>query len=313
MKRWAKLQGLKRAGMGLLLLTLLGCNGMLPGEPLQNEPAAALTVPKPPVEPPPAGGSPTFYGAPRCGNANVAVCDSFEPAPGVATAGHAPDPNLWEVEISEISGAGASVQLDGSRAARGGQALHVHAPAQGYQHAVIVHKKLFPVPNNSFYGRAFVYLAGSAPQEHFTLFNASGTFAKAPSPTYVRYGGQFGILEASYVGNDQVQHAGAPVNGGWEDATAMPTQRWVCMEWQYKGDTNEMHFWLDGVEVPRLAVIGQSNECCTGQVWNAPPYDRVALGWEVYASPDPSRSSIESYDLWLDEVALDAQRIGCVR
>ena len=300
-----------------LWVTQAGCNGMLQSHPLETQPAEAMNEPAQSPNPLPTADpndplstdSRTFYGMPRCANANVAVCDSFEPVEAGDGQAAALDSNTWAVEVSSQE---ALVELDSSRAARGQGAVHVHAPAHGYQHAMLVHKKLFPVADNTFFGRAFVYLQGAAPQDHFTLISASGTLPSAGAPTYVRYGGEFGLLEANYVGNGQVQHAGVAMGDGtWADTTPVPTGRWACMEWQFKGDTNEMHFWVDGVDVPRLAVIGQSNECCRGQVWNAPPYDRIALGWEMYGTAKDS--TIDAYDLWLDEIALDTQRIGCAR
>ena len=111
---------------------------------------------------------------------------------------------------------------------------------------------------------------------------------------------------ANYFGDDAYQHAGAQVGGVWQDETAVPVNRWVCMEWEYKGNTNEMHFWQDGQLVPRLSVVGHDDNA--PETWTAPAYNRIALGWEIYSNAD---SSIQSYDLWMDEVALDDQRIGC--
>lgn len=291
-----------------------GCDGMMESHPVESELATATGTPAqqpntaaPPAADPnlPAADLRAFYGMPRCAASQLAVCDSFE----ASGSGAALDANVWTVEVSGVE---AQIALDTHRAARGSGSVHVHVSQGGYRHAMLVHKKLFPVANNTFFGRAFVYLDGAAPQEHFTLFSASGTLPEASAPTYVRYGGELGLLAANYVGNGQMQHAGAPMaDGSWIDTTAVPTGRWTCMEWEFKGDTNEMHFWLDGVDVPRLAVVGQSNECCKGQVWTAPPYDRVALGWEAYKTAQDATQT--GYDLWLDEIALDTQRIGCTR
>ena len=50
----------------------------------------------------------------------------------------------------------------------------------------VVNSGIFPVPNNTFYGRAFVYYAGSMPQAHFTLFAAYGPDPTSSATTYMR-------------------------------------------------------------------------------------------------------------------------------
>ncbi len=104
------------------------------------------------------------------------------------------------------------------------------------------------------------------------------------------------------------QHAGVPyVNGTYTDTTAMPTDKWACLEWEFKGDNNEMHMWLDGQLVSTMSLTGIASECCRSTVWAFPPFRQVAMGWTLVSNQE----AFDHFDLWLDAVALDSQRIGC--
>ncbi len=245
-----------------------------------------------------SGAPPSMFGAPRC-SPSLPFCESFE-------ASDAPDPQRWSVLLS---GSGSTAVRDSSRAARGSQSIHLHTGAGGYAQAVLSTRTPFPVAANSFYGRAFVYLdnAGKLPQAHWTLIEAAGRLAGASSDTLVRYGGQFTHLMANYYGADQYEHAADNVDGEWVNQTLMPVNRWACFEWQFKGDSNEMHLWLDGSEITKIAIFGSSTQCCANQPWTMPSFSSLRLGWQVYQAD----SSQPGYDLWLDEVALGSSRIGC--
>ena len=247
-------------------------------------------------------GAQTLGKASLCTPSTFTLCDGFE------TATSAPDAALWQVLTQSPMD---TVSLDTTRAARGRNSLHFHTANTGYERAMVTTTKIFPAQNNTFYGRAFVWIAGPMPQAHFTLFTAEGLLPGKTTATQLRYGGQFGIYIANYIGDDEYQHAAVWKDGAWTDAAQVPTDRWVCMEWLYKGDSNEMDLWQDGVEISKVHIIGEStDDCCKGKVWQAPPYDTMALGWEVYTNID---SEISAYDIWMDEVAMNTTRIGCDR
>jgi hypothetical protein len=66
-------------------------------------------------------------------------------------------------------------------------------------------------------------------------------------------------------------------------------------------------FW-DAVEHPSLATTADHHGGDQGQPYLLPSFDSLWIGWwEYQADPVPS-----SFDLWIDEVALDGERIGCV-
>ena len=284
-------------------------NALATGNP-NTAPAPTGNANLPPVANPNSGPTTdpnpgaSLGGASRCPATPVAghVCDSFESA----AVGAPPDASLWSVQVVNPT---SQVTVDNTRAARGRQSVHIHTANGGYERAVIVNTSLFPLANNTFWGRTFFWLVGPTPQAHFTLIAGADLGKVGGQVTWLRYGGQFAIYMANWFGNDAFQHAGINVNGQWTQSTPVPSDRWVCLEWQLKGDTNEMHLWQDGVAISDMSVVGISRDS-PGTTWTAPTYGQAQLGWEIYGNAGTD-AALTGYDLWLDEVALSPTRIGC--
>ena len=65
---------------------------------------------------------------------------------------------------------------------------------------------------------------------------------------------------------------------------------------------------VDGVALDDVTVIDMGEGCGgngTGGHWYSPLYDTIRLGWEHYQMSDVA------HDLWIDDVAIDTDRIGC--
>ena len=76
------------------------------------------------------------------------------------------------------------------------------------------------------------------------------------------------------------------------------TEAWTCLEWHYDGPTDTMELFVDGMPIDEVSVVGQGDGCIThdtGDHWFAPTFDTMRLGWQM----------------WIDDVALDDERIGC--
>ena len=238
-----------------------------------------------------------FFGASRCPSSGVLLCEDFESE----TVGAGPDSAVWTVR-------GGAPQIDDARAARGSKSLHVHTQTNGF--SLIEETKTFPAANNTFYGRMFVYVDAlpTAPQwAHWTLVAGNGE----GDGSEIRVGGQWdGQRNRFGVGTDH----GA--TGDWtnldEDpsaqAAAVPEDEWLCVEWLYDGDANEMRFYWDGVEHPSLHASENDHGGNQGAAYVLPQFQRVALGWWLYQSG----STPDHFDLWLDEIIIDDEPIGCV-
>jgi hypothetical protein len=242
----------------------------------------------------------TFFGASRCAQAHVQLCEDFESG--------TLDTTTWTT-LGNVKPV-----IDGGQKARGSKALHITIPGSGM--SAIRESKTFPALNNTYYGRAFVYFA-SLPKSvtgytysHWTMIAATGTQVAGE----IRVGGQmFGGQNYWGVGTDN--HTDPNGTGDWTNSdkdpdgkpVGVPTGQWMCIEWMHKGDTNETRFWWDGVEHPSLYTKPSTpHQGNSAQPFILPQFKDVWLGWIDY------QPTMQTFELWLDEIAIDKDRIGCV-
>jgi hypothetical protein len=67
------------------------------------------------------------------------------------------------------------------------------------------------------------------------------------------------------------------------------------------GVGNAVNVWLDGVADPKATLTG----------YTAPKFDHLFVGMGLYAGA--TTPITQSYEMWLDEVAVDANRITCAK
>ena len=264
-------------------------SGAAPIDPQQIDedggpPASDSATPAPmPDAGPNAPDAAAFYGAPRCATANVVLCDAFE--------GATIDATKW---MQEKNGAN-TIALDTQHHARGQKSVRFHMVGTGtFQYAWLGDTKVFPQLKDHLFGRIF-YMLEKVPTKamHWTTIEAGG---QLPGKTYgarMRYGGEYDNFIANYT-TTQGQESAV------RSKTPFPIATWSCFEWEYERATNTVRFWIDEVPLADVSV--------TNAVWVQPPYDKVNLGWQNYQA-----NAAAPMNVWMDEVALDGARIGCVK
>ncbi len=230
-----------------------------------------------------------FFGAPRCGALDVDLCDDFEAS--------ALDTSTWTTR--------GTVTLDSTLAARGSQSAHFYADGNGF--AYITENKTFPAANNTFWGRMFFYIDAlpvTPDYAHFTLIEGTGT----GDTSRVRVGGQYRKFGVGSDGGPTGDWTNIDKDPTQDSAKEVPEKEWVCIEWLYDGSKNETRFYWDGVEHPSLYTYpGVPHGGNSSAQYLLPQFDEVWVGWWMYqANPTPNH-----YDVWIDEVAIDGERIGC--
>jgi len=230
------------------------------------------------------------------------LCDNFDTYPqGAAPAGP------WKVATNP----NGTIKIDSTHAFSGSQSVKVSTDNQAaYQRAFfyVENGPVFPAPNNVIYGRMMVW-TDQAPMDgvHWTNIQGEGpatALGKNFTALY-RYGGMnTQHLMANY------ETSGGVASDCWNSSnnTTMPTGRWTCMEWRFSGPNNEMSFWLDGQAILHLTVVDMGQGCISHDTmdhWFAPTFRRMNLGFESYQADNAARI------LWIDDVVLDGQRIGC--
>jgi len=246
------------------------------------------------------------------------------PGPGKGPGpGHGPSGGCERVEAlfcedfeSEPTGGAASLDwgvdtrhgtLKVERAGRAGKVLRVHTEDNGYAFLKVLD---FAAPENTFYGRLRIKVDDfpTAPDwAHFTLVEVTGS----GSDEVVRpLGGQF----APTVGPDAT-FWGVGADGGptgdwtnWRESAPTVEDRWQCVEFEWFAPENRVSVWFDGVPQPDLTVTGEEHGGADVP-FVLPTADTVKIGWQLYqggATPD-------QFDVWVDDITLSAERVGCGR
>ena len=233
-------------------------------------------------------------GTSKCGTANVQLCEDFE----TGTL----DTKTWTV-------VGTAPTIDGAQVARGQKALHILQNGNGASY--IRESKTFNGAPAKYFGRAFVHFATLAgpPMNyaHWTFIAASGNKVAGE----IRLSGQYQNGKNLFgVGTDNGSVGGT---GDWttsdndpkNNPAAVPTNQWLCIEWMHDSIANETRFYWDAVEHPSLHTTKTINGG-NGNPYILPDFTNVWLGWQEY------QTSNIAFEMWLDEVAIDPARIGCV-
>jgi hypothetical protein len=241
-------------------------------------------------------GGPEAAGPPDC--SALLVCDDFEQN----TLGEAP--TGWNVVVAP-AGAG-TIAVSADHAYSGTKSVRLVSTMPDAVTYVQIHKPLV-LTVNTLFGRMNLW-AASTPYDprHWNLIEGWGYVPGSTARTvaeqrmYQYGGGGTGVfgdraLAAYYLSDstDCVQSS----------TSTLPLAKWTCVEWEFDGTANAMRFWLDGELVEGLTV---TQPACGG-TWSAPAFERLDLGW--YNAPAEAGRSME---MWIDDVAVDTQRVGCL-
>lgn len=288
----------------IVLACLVACTGSAPGNGQSHEDAAGSAspgndAPAAAIDAPQGRDLSTdrtkFFGASRCAAANVALCEDFESG--------TLDPGTWQT-------VGTAPVIDTAQAARGTHALHIHMTTNGASY--IKETKTFPALKGNYFGRAFVYfthvpvVSGAFTYSHWTIAASSTSIGE------IRISGQLQNGKNLFgVGTDSGGNAAG--TGDWTNSDkdpagsprTVPTGEWMCLEWQHDSTDDVTHVWWDDVAHPSLDTTATMHGGNTNP-YDLPDITAAWFGWQEY------QASTEDFELWVDEIAVDSARIGCV-
>lgn len=205
---------------------------------------------------------------------------------------------------------GGTIVVDGTRPFAGGKGLHITAPANTSSMLQIVKAgaPLFPVANNTFYGRMMMWLTQMPTGTvHFNTVQANGLLPGTTRIAKYAYGAMYARLMAGYTVR-LTETALPQIDCGKSGPTGYPEKAWVCAEWKFDGPNNEMHYWLNGQAQTGVDVVKVGGGCTgtqpAGGLWQAPVFDKLMLGW--YSQPFTA-----PVELWIDDVVVGTEKIGC--
>jgi hypothetical protein len=207
---------------------------------------------------------PASTGGSGCtGVTGAKFCSDFE----MGAAGSAPTGDF------SVSGA---VTIDGAKGFSGMKSLH-YKPGGKSQ---IKFTKQFPMTEQ--HGRLMMFIAATpASGSHWDIVQSNG-----PSNIW-SWGGQYGKFELVV----------DPPDDGQDSSTAIPSAKWVCMQWHFgqgTGGKSEYHVKMDGAEVNKSPQIGH---------WKAGAWKDLAVGFEVFGSAP--------IEFWIDDLAFGETEIPC--
>src|SRR5262249_43044206 len=79
--------------------------------------------------------------------------------------------------------------------------------------------------------------------------------------------------------------------------------QWHCAEWHIDAPTQSYDFYIDGMHVDQIAIANGRGNFAGSEIPDG--YSEVRIGWNNYQSAPPG------FTAWVDDIAMDSQRIGC--
>jgi hypothetical protein len=233
------------------------------------------------------GSQPTGIGLDCSNAADTLLCDDFESG--------SIDGALW----STVQQNGATVSVTDQVVLDGAYALDVSLPsAGGAEGSLRAKDMLFPLPNNSMWGRAYVHIGPEIPDAHSKLITARGPLDGSNAQYRLdSNGGSFNSRYTTPYINDNVQHGGLR-KFGYDPAE----ETWLCVEWHFDGMQHEMRYWFDGVAVNDMTALGSEDP-----QWTAPDFDTFDIGWRTFQAG----SNAGGYHVYYDAIVIDDERVGC--
>jgi hypothetical protein len=224
-------------------------------------------------------------GSSLCAPGKYIICEDFEAtAEGAVPAG-------WTKH-------GAAV-VASDQAARGRHSLKVSAADAGERRIYTDASKL----GSGHWGRIFYRVEIPVPTAfvHSTMVAFQGV-----GPT--RGDEEVRVVDTVKNTNGKHQFLYNVQPNGPEFATGSPYNwvfdgNWHCAEWHIDAPTQSYHFYFDGMEVTSIALDNGPGKYAGTDIPSS--FSTVRVGWNNYQSAPPG------FVAWIDEVAMDTNRIGC--
>jgi hypothetical protein len=236
-----------------------------------------------------------FFGDSRCDRDTFLLCEDFESeAPGSPA-----DPSVWQTPDDRL-------RVDATRAARGAHALSVVTRSNEGTH-FIRSSKIAPAAKKKLWGRLFFWVQSPRPGSfsHWTAIEATGVHP-AGGTARTRVGGiHIPGVENRLDFNYDIwggRPAGFHEVGFEVVGQDLPDATWHCLEWMFDVGAREARIFRDGKEETKLAA----SKSIDGIALDFPEIDGINIGMAIYQD-----IKADTWKVWIDEVAIDLQRIGC--
>jgi hypothetical protein len=257
------------------------------------------------------GGTQVVDGAPvttaGCANHNYVLCNDFEN--GLDTAIWGTNANANAIETTAV--------------AHGTHAYHLYSGDNtSPQGGIMVATNLGKI-TSQIWGRFYIHFSPGPPGNHGNLIGASdGVWCKGcPGSNYNGNWYEIGWQFNGIMGDFHLE------NNAERPLRSLPylVDRWYCVELFIDGTVKgDERWWIDGAEAkyytPQAGVCCAATNPTTPASVLIPQFKSITVGWTPYSGPGlmlPDQNKIIDKrvlnDAWIDDVAFDTQRIGCIQ
>jgi polyisoprenoid-binding protein YceI len=229
--------------------------------------------------------------------AGVFVTDGFEGGSvGTAPAGWSTF-IAWVFNGNNSQSSGNYALIDNSKSYSGSNSIHFRG---GQNPAQIV--RTLPSGMQRLHMRAYVNMSkvmgNDAGDNHEHIMGIKKT---ADANNEVRVGQIKGVLGT----NESVFDNIAPKQSQWWSGQQLSANKWYCIETAYYADTSydELYFWVDGKLVHSVTSGNDWNNGAAPANWLSDKFTYAMFGFHSFSS--------NTADVWMDDIVLSTQPIGC--
>jgi polyisoprenoid-binding protein YceI len=203
----------------------------------------------------------------------------------------------WVANNSNTLSGAQYALIDSTKSYSGGKSIHFKGAAAPAQ---IV--RAIPAGTQRLYTRAYVNmsvaLGNIAGDNHEHIFGTKGSL---DANNEVRVGQIKGVLGTNEFGSDNI----APKMDKWWSGTQLAANTWHCVETAYLLDQpyDTLHMWVNGSLVHTIDSADDWNNGAEPADWMSDKFNYVMFGFHSFSG--------RSADVWMDDIVVSTQPIGC--
>ena len=187
--------------------------------------------------------------------------------------------------------------IDGSKSYNGSNSIHFRG---GQNPAQIV--RALPAGTQRIHTRAYVNLSkvlGNSPGDNHE--HIMGIKRTPDANDEVRVGQIKGVLGTNQVPSDNI----APKMAQWNSGPQLAPNTWYCIETAYYADTayDELRMWVNGTLVHSITSASDWNNGALPADWLSDKLNYAMFGFHSFSG--------NTADVWMDDIVISTQAIGC--
>ncbi|MEN0036821.1 MAG: cellulase family glycosylhydrolase [Cellvibrio sp.] len=205
----------------------------------------------------------------------------------------------WTANNSNTISGTSYALIDSSKAYSGSKSIHFKANANPAPAQIV---REIPAGTQRLYTRAYVNLSvpfgNIVGDNHEHIFGTKGTL---DANNEIRVGQIKGVLGTNEFGSDNI----SPTRPKWESGLQLAANTWYCVEAAYLLDQpyDTLHMWVNGNLVHTIDSEDDWGNGSEPADWMADKFKYVMFGFHSFSQ--------RNADVWMDDIVVSTQPIGC--